>query len=243
MLVPALPWALIGLVWAYNLVWMFVQDLAKLAVYHELDARAARATPFLARLTERLNPAQQRPAPAAPAYVQKATGGIADYVATALGLAAVAGLLWAGHLVTVGGAATASGAAPAASVEEHKEANASPEAQAPQTHVAPTATERPEEKAVPAPAAATAASAPAAAKAAVGLGLLPTEARAKGRWRQLEKRAPGLIANHQPVISKKEVNGRTAWFLEIADFNNKPEAAEFCQAIRARGVECEAIGE
>jgi H+-transporting ATPase len=242
-LVPALPWALIGLVWAYNLVWMFVQDLAKLAVYHELDARAARATPFLARLTERLNPAQQRPAPAAPASVQKATGGIADYVATALGLAAVAGLLWAGHLVTVGSAATASGAAPAASVEEHKEANASPEAQAPQTHVAPTATERPEEKAVPAPAAATAASAPAAAKAAVGLGLLPTEARAKGRWRQLEKRAPGLIANHQPVISKKEVNGRTAWFLEIADFNNKPEAAEFCQAIRARGVECEAIGE
>ncbi len=36
-LVPPLPWDLIGLVWLYNLVWMFVQDVAKLAVNHTLD--------------------------------------------------------------------------------------------------------------------------------------------------------------------------------------------------------------
>jgi H+-transporting ATPase len=37
--VPALPWILIGLVWAYNLVWMIVQDVVKLGIYRELNSR------------------------------------------------------------------------------------------------------------------------------------------------------------------------------------------------------------
>src|SRR5436305_12413039 len=36
-LVPALPWAIIGLVWAYNIVWMIVQDIVKLGLYRILD--------------------------------------------------------------------------------------------------------------------------------------------------------------------------------------------------------------
>jgi H+-transporting ATPase len=36
-LVPALPWTIIGFVWAYNLVWMFVQDVVKLGIYGILD--------------------------------------------------------------------------------------------------------------------------------------------------------------------------------------------------------------
>ena len=32
-LVPPLPWALIGVVWVYNLIWMVVQDIVKLGVY------------------------------------------------------------------------------------------------------------------------------------------------------------------------------------------------------------------
>jgi hypothetical protein len=75
----------------------------------------------------------------------------------------------------------------------------------------------------------------------VQLGVLPTEARAKGKWRQLQKRAPGLIANHQPAISKREKDGQAAWLLEIIDFGNRLEAMEFCQAIRAKGSECELI--
>jgi H+-transporting ATPase len=36
-LVPPLSWRIIGLVWAYNLVWMIVQDVVKLGLYGVLD--------------------------------------------------------------------------------------------------------------------------------------------------------------------------------------------------------------
>src|SRR2546421_9788709 len=36
-LVPALPWRIIGFVWAYNIVWMIVQDIVKLGLYRILD--------------------------------------------------------------------------------------------------------------------------------------------------------------------------------------------------------------
>lgn len=54
-LVPALPWQLVGLVWGYNLAWMVVQDGVKLMVYRELALRAGHATAFLARLKTPLN--------------------------------------------------------------------------------------------------------------------------------------------------------------------------------------------
>lgn len=259
-LVPALPWKLIGLVWAYNLAWMFVQDLAKLAIYHELALRAAKATPFLARLTEQLNPARKRPVQASSAGLaqgRKASGGAANYVATGLGLAAIAALLWAAHVATIQGAspAIASAARPAAVAEELAEKsgvapasvstdaqapqNQAPEAQTPQAPATPAVVERPEEKAAPAPE--TAAAQPAPVKPSVQLGMLPTEALAKSKWRHLQKRAPALIGAHHPEISKKEKNGQPAWFLEIVDFGNQREAVEFCQAIRAKGAECALI--
>jgi H+-transporting ATPase len=36
-MVPALPWGIIGFVWAYNLAWMIVQDVVKLGLYGILD--------------------------------------------------------------------------------------------------------------------------------------------------------------------------------------------------------------
>jgi H+-transporting ATPase len=41
-LVPVLPWELIGLVWAYILAWMVVLDLVKLAFFRIGERRAAR---------------------------------------------------------------------------------------------------------------------------------------------------------------------------------------------------------
>ena len=41
----AIPWSYVGLVWAYCLVWMFIQDAVKKIVYHHL----ANLRPFLAR--------------------------------------------------------------------------------------------------------------------------------------------------------------------------------------------------
>jgi H+-transporting ATPase len=36
-LVPPLSWGIIGFVWAYNLIWMIVQDLVKVGLYRILD--------------------------------------------------------------------------------------------------------------------------------------------------------------------------------------------------------------
>ena len=45
-----------GVVWAYNLVWMIVQDVVKLCIYWELNARAANQTPFLKHLKAVVHP-------------------------------------------------------------------------------------------------------------------------------------------------------------------------------------------
>jgi len=49
-LVRALSWSLIGLVWIHNLAWMLVLEMVKLAVYRELERRASGGTTFLNRL-------------------------------------------------------------------------------------------------------------------------------------------------------------------------------------------------
>jgi H+-transporting ATPase len=49
-------WSLIGLVWAYNLVWMFVQDAVKFGIYSELNSRAKNQTPFLQHLKAVVHP-------------------------------------------------------------------------------------------------------------------------------------------------------------------------------------------
>jgi hypothetical protein len=54
--VPALPWILFGLVRAYNLVWMIVQDVVKLGTYRELNSRAKNRTPFLKHLKAVVHP-------------------------------------------------------------------------------------------------------------------------------------------------------------------------------------------
>jgi H+-transporting ATPase len=41
-LVPSLPWLMIGLVWAYVLIWMIVMDLAKLGYLRLAAHRAER---------------------------------------------------------------------------------------------------------------------------------------------------------------------------------------------------------
>jgi H+-transporting ATPase len=41
-LVPAIPWTLIGWVWAYNVAWMFILSIVRLATEHLLAGRTAR---------------------------------------------------------------------------------------------------------------------------------------------------------------------------------------------------------
>ncbi len=54
-LVPKLPWALIALVWIYNLVWMIVMDITKLGVYHLMANKAKHKRQFLHKLNRPLH--------------------------------------------------------------------------------------------------------------------------------------------------------------------------------------------
>lgn len=49
-MVPQLPWTLIGAVWAYNLVWMFVQDGVKMVSYRLYEHRTGFQRDFISRL-------------------------------------------------------------------------------------------------------------------------------------------------------------------------------------------------
>ena len=54
-LVPALPWALIGVVWVYNLVWMVVQDFIKLAAYRVTEHNVHHHRSFLSTVNKPLH--------------------------------------------------------------------------------------------------------------------------------------------------------------------------------------------
>jgi len=43
--VAALPWTIIGLVWIYMLIWMFILDQVKLAVNRKLNRRSIVVPP------------------------------------------------------------------------------------------------------------------------------------------------------------------------------------------------------
>ncbi|MBN2641713.1 MAG: plasma-membrane proton-efflux P-type ATPase [Victivallales bacterium] len=47
--VPQLPWELVGMVWIYNLAWMFIQDIVKKITYRLIDGNAKHQSSFVAR--------------------------------------------------------------------------------------------------------------------------------------------------------------------------------------------------
>jgi len=55
-LVTPIPWSYIGYIWAYCIVWIFIEDWAKQQVYHHLKLSAKHHRRFLSRLKERIHP-------------------------------------------------------------------------------------------------------------------------------------------------------------------------------------------
>ena len=53
-LITPISWSLIGLVWAYAIAWLFIEDWVKLAVYRDLSHTGRRHQRFLARLQKGL---------------------------------------------------------------------------------------------------------------------------------------------------------------------------------------------
>lgn len=52
--VPAIEWSVIGLVWGYNIIWMFIQDGVKLITYSLMDNKASHYKKFLNLMHRRL---------------------------------------------------------------------------------------------------------------------------------------------------------------------------------------------
>jgi H+-transporting ATPase len=50
--VVPIPWSYVGLVWVYCLVWVFIEDWAKIHVYHHFAFTAMRHRQFLSRIKE-----------------------------------------------------------------------------------------------------------------------------------------------------------------------------------------------
>jgi H+-transporting ATPase len=55
-LVAPIPWSYVGLVWAYCLAWVFIEDWAKLHVYNHLALSGKRHSTFLERIKAPLHP-------------------------------------------------------------------------------------------------------------------------------------------------------------------------------------------
>ncbi len=53
--VTPISWEYIGLIWAYCLVWVFINDSVKLLVYRHLEHKTKRHTHFLSRLRSSLH--------------------------------------------------------------------------------------------------------------------------------------------------------------------------------------------
>ena len=59
-IVPQLPWALIGFVWIYNMIWMFFSDFVKIATYRVIEHDVSPQKTFLSRLNKNLKHHSQR---------------------------------------------------------------------------------------------------------------------------------------------------------------------------------------
>jgi H+-transporting ATPase len=57
-LVAPIPWKYVGFVWAYCLVWVFIEDWAKIHLYRHLEMAAKHHHRFLGRIQESLHPTE-----------------------------------------------------------------------------------------------------------------------------------------------------------------------------------------
>jgi hypothetical protein len=55
-LVSPISWSLIGIIWLYNLAWLFIVDGIKVAMFHRLDVIGAGRAWWQRHFTARLDP-------------------------------------------------------------------------------------------------------------------------------------------------------------------------------------------
>ena len=55
LLMPAIPWKVVGIVWIYNIIWMFAQDLIKVAAYRLIENEARHKSKYLEMMNRPLH--------------------------------------------------------------------------------------------------------------------------------------------------------------------------------------------
>lgn len=152
-----------------------------------------------------------------------------------------------------GGSATASGpdpsgaSAPQAGAAQNADMPARPSApktasadtQAGTGPVAPTAPQAaPTRSEQSAPAAASPAPRTAAGTHMVQLAALGSDADARTTWGRLSRQASDLLADHEPVIEQKTINGHVFYRLRVGGFDSAQAARSFCVRLHARSIAC-----
>lgn len=72
----------------------------------------------------------------------------------------------------------------------------------------------------------------------VQLAALDSEHAAQAEWERLRHKWPGLLADHEPVVTRAEIGGRTYYRLRTGGFATMAQATDFCAALRAKGAAC-----
>ncbi len=72
----------------------------------------------------------------------------------------------------------------------------------------------------------------------VQLAATPSEEAAQAEWRRLQEQVPQLLGDHQPIVTKVELDGRVFWRLRTDGFANASEVTAFCGRLRAAGTAC-----
>nr|WP_246503928.1 SPOR domain-containing protein [Plastoroseomonas arctica] len=76
----------------------------------------------------------------------------------------------------------------------------------------------------------------------VQIGALPTEEAARTEWDRLARRAPELLGDRRPAVTRFEREGQPALFrLRTGLFADAEAARTFCESLRAKGGNCTVI--
>jgi len=76
----------------------------------------------------------------------------------------------------------------------------------------------------------------------VQIGALPNEESARAEWDRLARRAPELLGDRRPSVTRFEREGQPALFrLRTGMFADAEAARSFCESLRAKGGNCTVI--
>jgi hypothetical protein len=76
---------------------------------------------------------------------------------------------------------------------------------------------------------------------AVQLATTASQASATSEVRRLQRRLPAELGHRELTVARTETAGRVAWLIRTSGFEDKTQAAAFCQRVHAKGFHCAVV--